>query len=157
MLKRIITPESKVAPPDAGAWLDLDRLAEVEVTSEDERHPIESALVGEPRSGWRAAGPGEQIVRLTFANPLRLRRVHLAFHETEHPRTQEFVLRWSADGGSTYRDVVRQQYTFSPPDTSHELEDYRVELDGVTTLELRIVPNMSGGAPRASLGEWRLA
>ena len=34
---------------------------------------------------------------------------------------------------------------------------YRVELAGVTVLELAIVPDKSGGEARASLAQWRLA
>ena len=37
------------------------------------------------------------------------------FQEDEQERTQEFVLRWSPDGGQSYREIVRQQYNFSPP------------------------------------------
>jgi hypothetical protein len=36
--------------------------------------------------------------------------------------------------------VVRQQYTFSPPDTVREIEDYTLHLEAVTILELHIVP-----------------
>jgi hypothetical protein len=81
----------------------------------------------------------------------------LQFHEEERERTQEFVLRWSAEGGQSYREIVRQQYHFSPPDTTDELEDYAVELEGVKALELRIVPDISGGESRASLAQLRLA
>ena len=77
--------------------------------------------------------------------------------EHDIARTQEFVLRWSADGGRTYREVVRQQYTFSPPGTTQEIEDYVVEFDGITAVELRIVADMSGGPARASLSEWMRA
>jgi hypothetical protein len=83
--------------------------------------------------------------------------MRLVFDERDATRTQEFVVRWSADGGLTYRDVVRQQYTFSPPDTSREVEDYSVELDGVTALELHIVPDISRGDAPASLAEWTIA
>jgi hypothetical protein len=79
------------------------------------------------------------------------------FDERDASRTQEFVLRWSADGGRTYRDIVRQQYTFSPPGTTQEIEDYAVELEGVTAVELNIVPEIGGGPARASLSEWTLA
>jgi hypothetical protein len=51
---------------------------------------------------------------------------------------------------------VRQQWTFCPPGTTREVEDYRVELDGVTTLELAIVPNRSGGPVRATLDRWQI-
>ena len=78
------------------------------------------------------------------------------FTEREVARTQEFVLRWSGDEGRTYRDVVRQQYTFSPPGTVREVEDYTVQLDHVTTLELHIVPDVNGGMVRASLSEWAI-
>ncbi len=54
------------------------------------------------------------------------------------------------DGDDSYREIVRQQYTFSPPGTA-EVENYRVDLDGVTALELRIVPNIGGGETRASV------
>jgi hypothetical protein len=52
---------------------------------------------------------------------------------------------------------VRQQWNFSPPETIREDEEYQVELSNVTVLELIIVPNMSGGAARASLKNLRLS
>jgi len=61
------------------------------------------------------------------------------------------VLRWSADSGQTFREIVRQQYNFSPPGTVREVEDYGVELEGVTALELRVVPDVGGGDSCASL------
>lgn len=79
------------------------------------------------------------------------------FDEDSDSRTQEFVLRWSPDQGRSYRDVVRQQFTFSPPSTTREVEDYTVNLSQVIALELRIVPDIGGGAARASLTELRLA
>jgi large conductance mechanosensitive channel len=108
-------------------------------------------------SGWRAAGPGEQTIRLRFDQPARLRRVRLVFREELRVRTQEFVLRWSPDGGRTYREMVRQQYAFSPPSTTREIEEYAIDPDSVTTLELRIVPDISGGETFASLEQMQLA
>jgi hypothetical protein len=137
--------------------LDVERSAEVEVTSEDAAYPIETALTGAGGPGWRAAEPGPQTIRLRFDEPQRVERIRLVFDEREAPRTQEFVLRWSADGGRTYREIVRQQYTFSPPDTAREVEDYVVALEGATAIELRIVPEIGGGSARASLSEWTLA
>jgi len=71
------------------------------------------------------------------------------FHEEQCTRTQEFALRWSPDGGQSYRQIVRQQYNFIPPDTTREVENYTVNLDRVTILELSIVPDISGGDVRA--------
>ena len=70
---------------------------------------------------------------------------------------QEFVLRWSSDGGSLFREIVRQQWNFSPPQTAREVEEYQVELSSVTILELSIVPNTSGGPARASLKSLQLS
>src|SRR5581483_1349662 len=71
--------------------------------------------------------------------------------------TQEFVLRWSPDGGRSFREIVRQQWNFSSPNTISEIEQYRVELSDVTVLELVIVPDISRGAARASLKNLRLS
>jgi len=157
MRKRIIGHGPREVKADEAGWLDLERLAQVEITSEEVDSPIESALVPGTGSGWRAAQPGEQTIRLRFDGPLRLRRIHLMFLEEERGRTQEFVLLWSSDGGQSYREIVRQQYNFSPPVSAPEVEDYEINLDGVTALELRILPDISGGSARASLAQLRVA
>ena len=128
----------------------------VEVTSEQEDYPIESALLLRETRGWRASRPGAQTVRLVFDEPQRLKRIALVFEEHDTRRTQEFVLRWSADGGQSFRDIVRQQWNFSPPNTMRELEEYQVELSDVTVLELIITPDISGGMARASVKSVRV-
>ncbi|HYY93655.1 MAG TPA: hypothetical protein VE713_03985 [Pyrinomonadaceae bacterium] len=157
MRKLVGRPASREVSRDEEDWLDLERTARVEISSEEESHPVEAALVRGAWSGWRAAGPGEQALRLLFDEPRRLRRISLLFLEEERARTQEFVLRWSPDGGQTFREVVRQQYNFSPAGATSEAEDYEVALDGVTALELVITPDVSGGPARASLEWLRLA
>jgi hypothetical protein len=158
MRKRItISPAPKQLSVPDQKWLDMEQLAQVEVTSEDSAHPIEAALVPGEEAGWRAAQPGEQTIRLIFDQPQHLTRMWLLFIEPATARTQEFVLRWSPDGGRTFREILRQQWNFSPPDTIREAEDYRVELSGLTVLELTIIPDKSGSDARASLAQWRLA
>jgi hypothetical protein len=156
MRKYIIGHSPREVSATERGWLDLELRAQVEITSEAEDYPIESALIPGSGSGWRAAQPGEQTIRLLFDEPLRLRRIHLVFQEDVQERTQEFVLRWSPDGGQSYREILRQQYNFSPPGATHEVEDYDVELSGVTILELKIVPDISGGNAKASLAQLRL-
>jgi len=157
MRKRIINQEPQNVAPVDQRWLDLQSLAQVELTSEDAANPIEAALVPSTGLGWRAAQAGEQTICLLFDELQRVRRIQLLFHEDQQARTQEFVLRWSPDGGQSYREIVRQQYNFSPPAVTREFEDYAVDLAGVTTLELRIVPDVSGGDARASLAQLRIA
>jgi len=156
MRKHIIGHGPRDVSAAEQGWLDLERLAQVEITSEDGDYPIESALIPGTGVGWRAAQPGEQTIRLLFDEPLRLRRIHLLFQEDEQERTQEFVLRWSPDGGQSYREILRQQFNFSPPEAAREVEDYGVDLDRVTALELKIVPDISGGSARASLAKLRV-
>jgi hypothetical protein len=159
MRKRLIelspSPASGVDP----AWLPLDALCEAELTSESTDFPIEGALglSSETSGGWRAGLSGMQTIRLRFDAPRRVSRIRLVFEETRIGRTQEFVLRWTRPGGQDTREIVRQQFTFAPPSTSREAEDYRVNLDPVAILELEITPDISRGPAFASLREFRVA
>jgi hypothetical protein len=157
MRKRLFTPTPQDIRPTDEGWLDLDRVASVEVTSEEKDYGIESALVSGEAQGWRAASPGTQTIRLLFDQPQKLRRILLVFEETATSRTQEFVLRWSADDGHSFREIVRQQWNFSPPNTTREIEEYHVQLSDVTVLELVTVPDISRGTARASLESLRLS
>ncbi len=157
MRKRLIATTSQVAPHVDEGWLDLDSAAMVEVTSEQKDYPVEFALVSGEVRGWRAAASGAQTIRLIFDKPQRLTRISLVFEESETERTQEFVLRWSPDGGRSIREIVRQQWNFSPPNTTREIEEYNVQLSDVTVLELVIVPDISRGAARASLKSLRVS
>lgn len=146
MRKRIIDKGTQPITATTQTWLDLEQLAQVEVSSEDADFPVESVFVADSAKGWRAASAGEQVIRLLFDSPQKVSCIRLKFTEETQQRTQEFVLKYSSDSGNTWHDIVRQQYHFSPPETTCELEDYRVELSSVTTLELRITPEISGGA-----------
>jgi hypothetical protein len=148
-------------PQDASlrdqVWMDVDRIASVEVSSEESDYPIESALLLGGKRGWRAANVGMQTIRLIFDEPQELKRILLVFEDTENSRTQEFVLRWSPDLQYSSREIVRQQWNFSPPDSVRETEDYSVELSQVKVLELMIIPDKSDREVRASLVSLRLA
>ncbi|MCB1724860.1 MAG: hypothetical protein H6959_10030 [Chromatiaceae bacterium] len=157
MRKKIINLDHKPDPDPGHAWLDVERLATVEVSSEDDAHPIESALLPGTTSGWRAAQPGRQVIRILFDQPQKLEWIRLRFEEHVMDRTQEFVLRWSGGDGQALREIARQQWNFSPAGATVEVENYRLELAAVTILELEIVPDISGGSALASLGAWRLA
>ena len=152
MRKRVVTTPGPVQG-QGETWLDLEQVATVEVTSEDQDFPIESSLSVEHGQGWRAAAPGVQTIRLLFDEPQAIRCISLVFEEDERKRTQEFVLR----SGGPFREIVRQQWNFSAPSSTRETEEYRVELSDVSILELTIVPDIQGGAACASLKSMRLA
>jgi hypothetical protein len=136
-------------------WLDLSNGVEVELTSEDPDRQIEGALLLSQSHGWRAATPGPQTISLVFLTPIHVRRIRLVFEEQARGRTQEFVLRAALHDGN--REIVRQQFTFSPPTTTLEREDYAVDLDGVIRLTLTIVPAINDFNAIATLKEWRAA
>jgi hypothetical protein len=126
-----VRPKHNGVRPGHVGWLDLGRAAVVEVTSEEKEHRVEFALVPGEMKGWRADTPGTQPLRLIFDEPQSLTRIALVFEETETERSLEFVLRWSPDGGRSFREIVRQQWNFSPPSTIREVEEYRVALSDV--------------------------
>ncbi|MBU1239465.1 carbohydrate-binding protein [Myxococcota bacterium] len=156
MRKQIVDSNISTSAEANGPWLDIDALARVEITSEESTHPIEAALIPGDQSGWRAAFPGEQTIKLLFDAPQLIQRIWLQFEETQVERTQEFLLRWSADKGETFREIMRQQWNFSPAGSTQQKEELHVELHLVTVLELTIIPNISGGGI-ASLKTLRIA
>src|SRR5579864_4512085 len=124
MRKRLITPTPETIRARGEGWLDVERTAVVEVTSEDKNFPVELAFTSADTRGWRAELPGNQ----------RLKYIFLVFEENETGRAQEFVLRWSPNGESSLKEIVRQQWNFSLPDSTREVEEYRVDLSNVTVL-----------------------
>jgi hypothetical protein len=159
MRKIMINQAAENTPSSDLNFLDLEHLAQVEFTSECTEHPIESALLltEEPGAGWQAASAGEQTIRLVFDQPRTIEHIFLIFDEQQQSRTQEFVLLWLMDNEDAYREILRQQYHFSPPGATREIEHYEVRLNQLKVLELRIIPDISGGEACAELKQLRLA
>jgi hypothetical protein len=157
MRKRIINPIPRETAASDQEWLNIGSLAEVEITSEDASHPIENALLPGRTGGWRASEPGTQIIRLVFDYPQGLRLIKLSFVETGVERTQQYVLRYLADGGQSFTEIVRQQWNFSLLGATSETEEHHVDLPAVAVLELCITPDIGGARVLASLAQLRLA
>jgi hypothetical protein len=159
MRKNVIASSVAASASSPEGWLDLDAIAQVEITSEDVNLPIEHALGKTATTGWRAAETGPQVVRLLFDAPQTIRRIQLHFVDRAAGRSQEFAVY--AGSSTELREVRRQQWTFSPHGATEEIEDYTVDLHGVTTLELRIDPDRSHdpklSQSYASLQSMRLA
>jgi hypothetical protein len=157
MRKRIINPTEASAPTTSEEWLDLEKIARVEVTSEDPQHRIESAFKYGESLGWRASQPGEQTIRLLFDGPQDLRRIWIRFSEPNIERTQQFTLRWADTQTGPFRKIVRQQWNFNPQSSTTEVEDYRVDLHHVLALELVIDPDLGRNQAVAAIADWRIA
>ena len=70
--------------------------------------------------------------------------------------TKEFSLRWSPANGGRNAEILRQRWNFSPTGSTTEFEDYAVQIEGVSVLELTIDPDISGLNAFATLAEWRV-
>jgi len=159
MRKTLINQSIENIPSPDLNFLDLEQLAQVELSSECQEHPIESALslTDDSGAGWQAASAGEQTIRIVFDQPCTIEHILLVFDEQQLSRTQEFVLLWLADKEDSCREILRQQYHFSPPNTTRESEHYEVRLNRLKALELKIIPDIGGGEACAKLKQLRLA
>jgi hypothetical protein len=125
MRKQIVQPTPITPSSSSSQELNVADLATVLVTSEASDFPVENAFDdqrGPGGSRWVAAEPGEQTLTVAFDAPQTLQRVTLEVEEREINRTQELQLSVSEDGGRTYREILRQEYTFSPSGATFERE-----------------------------------
>jgi|SRR5579871_639212 len=143
--------EAAGATASAPGAIDLAAGATIAYSSEDPAHPVENILT--PRTGpggprWISArsNVAEDLV-LEFDRPQSITRIVYEVEEAEAERTQEVRIEASVDGARTYRQVLVQEYTFSPHGATYEREDLRVDLHGVTHLRLLIVPHKQGSGP----------
>jgi hypothetical protein len=144
-------PAERVTEPEEK---DIAALATVWVTSEAADYPIDNAFDshrGPGGSRWVAGMPGPQRLLLVFDAPQPLRLLRLEVEEQGMNRTQEIQVAISRDRGHTYQTLLRQEYTFSPPGTTFEREEWAIPAEGVTHLQLVITPDKGGTPCHATL------
>ena len=141
-------PKASTSSPTSDGWLDLQQIASAEISSEDPSHPFENAL--QAGGGWKAANPGPQVIRLDFDEPQSIRRIRVEFREEHRERAQEFAL-FATSAAKPRREIVRQQWTFSPGGSATEVEDYTVGLPAILSLELEIDPGRHDKSAMATL------
>jgi hypothetical protein len=128
--------------------IDIAGCATIAYSSEDPAHPIEHMLDGRSGPGatrWISARPDaiEHIV-VEFDQPQAISRLVYEVEEAMRERTQEVRVEVSEDGGRTYRQILVQEYTFSPRGATYQREDQRFNLPQASRLRLTIVPNKNG-------------
>jgi hypothetical protein len=154
MLRKQVIKTAAATPVTTPGEIDIAAVATVQVTSEASDHPVDHAFDGSRGPGgtrWIAGEPGDQTLILVFDAPQSIRRVVLEVEEPEVARTQEIQLAVSVDGGRTYRELLRQEFNFSPPGTTFEREDWAVTAEGVTHLRLWIKPDKGGKTCRGTI------
>ena len=158
MRKQILGKDHPAEMSPEPGELNIPAIATALVSSEAVEYPIENAFDtrrGPGGSRWLAAETGEQTLILAFDSPQTIQRISLEIEEQELSRTQELQLAVSQDG-QTYRELLRQEYNFSPPGTTFEREDWSVTAQDVTHLRLWIKPDKSGKPCQATLTSLRL-
>ena len=160
MLRKQVASTHSREPASFEGEISIADVATVQVTSEEADHPIDNAFDhnrGPGGSRWIADGPGEQTVILLFDSPQTIRTIGVEVEELAVNRTQELSVAVSSDGGRTYRELVRQEFNFSPPATTFERERWSTSEGAVTHLRLEIKPDKGGRAGRATLTALTLA
>jgi hypothetical protein len=153
--KRLMSEQSAV-PPEGPGEIDIASQATLTYSSEDSDHPLEHLIDGQRATRWASARPNEtERVVLEFDHAQRISRLVYEVEECWQERTQEVRVEVSSDHGRTYRQVLAQDYTFSPQGATFQREDFRLDLTAITHLSLTIVPN-KGGSGVATLTSLRL-
>lgn len=144
MQKEIVNSETSNIQSPTNGELDIVNVAAVQLTSEDADHPIENAFNqqrGKGASYWAAATSGSQTITLVFARPQVIRKIQLEIEEVEVNRTQALQISVSGNGAQSFEKVLEQDYTFSPPGTTFQQENWIVNLEQVTHFRLTIQPD----------------
>lgn len=161
MLRKTILREhgSEKATASEATMLSVPDVASVLVSTEDPRHPIDHVFDDHNGPGgtrWIAGEVGEQTIIVAFDRPQRLQKVNLEIEEPEISRTQELSLAVSEDGGHRYKEVLRHEYNFSPPDSTFEREWWAVPVENMTHLRLIITPDKGNRPSRATVTSLKL-
>ena len=155
MLRKLIIKPHPATPDTTTGEIDIASVATVQVTSESPEHPIDHVFDehrGPGGTRWIAGEPGEQTVILAFDTP-QDDQPDLSWKSRSRKSLarRNSSLSFSCDGGRTYRELLRQEYNFSPAGTTFEREDWAVSAQGVTHLRLVIKPDKGGKPCRATL------
>ena len=154
MLRKHMLGDSGSARAPKADAKDVPAIATVLVTSEALDHPVDhlfDSAGGPGGTRWIAATGGEQTLVLAFDTPQTIREVGVEVEETDVSRTQVLCLSLSEDGGRTYRERIRQEFTFSPPGTTFEREEWSVPAERVTHLRVTLRPDKGNSPGRATL------
>jgi F5/8 type C domain len=157
--KRLMSEQTSTPPQRGPGEIDIATRAILTYSSEDQDHPLEHLIDGHCGQGatrWASGRPNEtERIVLEFDHAQRISRLVYEVEEGRQERTQEVRVEVSSDHGRSYRQVLVQDYTFSPQGATFQHENQRLDLSAITHLRLTIVPN-KGGSGIATLTSLRL-
>lgn len=143
----------------SGTELDLTTGATIGYSSEEPAHPVDSLFDGRDGRGgtyWESARENiNETLLIEFDHSQNISRLIFEAEECQLERTQEVRLEVSCDGGASFRQLLVQDFVFSPRGATFQREDLRVAVEGASHLRLTIVPNKNGSG-RAKVTSLRL-
>lgn len=142
--------ETTLNETTAVSWLDLEAVADVAVMVGGRRETRRPGF-------WSADRRGEQTIEVRFHDRTPVRRLRVISSEAEQSRTQQMTIWVSLRGGERHREVLRRQFNFSPNGATEEVEEYALQLEDVSTIQLRIVPSIDGRPAVARVDDLRVA
>jgi hypothetical protein len=124
--------------------LDVARLAVVDVTSEQELHPVDHLFDGRDGAGgscWVASAVGPQSIVLRFHHPLvALGEVVVESEERGESCAQQVrIAGWCADSVRSF-EAPALDLEYAPYKTSFHRSEWRFREHGVSHLCIRIIP-----------------
>ena len=156
--KRLLPKDGENQAAFAGE-IDIASQAVLAYSSADPDHPIDNLIDGHDGRAstfWAGAKPNttERII-VEFDHPQSVCWMIYEVEECVCARTQEVSVEVSADGGLTYRQILVQEYTFSPAGATFQRQVQRLNLPPISHIRLTIVPDKHGSGS-AKLNSLRL-
>jgi hypothetical protein len=97
------------------------------------------------------------MIEIRFHHPTSVSRLRVVSSEVEQLRTHEMTMWASVHRGARHREVLRQQFTFSPNGATEKSKKYTLQLEDMSTIQLRIVQSIDGRPAVARVSELRVA
>jgi len=158
-IRKRLLEDARLQPPNSGREVNVTAGATIGYSSEEPGHPVDSIFDGRDGPGgtfWQSARENtSETLLIEFDQPQNISRLIFEAEERQLERTQEVRLEVSCDGGSSFRQLLVQEFVFSPRGATFQREDLRVGVSGASHLRLVIVPNKNGSG-RAKLTALRL-
>jgi hypothetical protein len=158
-VRKRLLEEARLLPASSGPELNLSAGATIGYSSEEPAHPVDSMFDGRDGPGgtyWESARENtSETLLVEFDQPQNISRLIFEAEERQLERTQEVHLEVSCDGGINFRQLLVQDFVFSPGGATFQREDLRVGIGGVSHFRLIVVPNKNGSG-RAKLTSVRV-
>lgn len=158
MRKRLMSEQVSDCAGGQGR-IDIAGLASFRFSSEDPKHPLDHLIdgcCGRGATRWAGAqADTTECIELEFEPAQEISRLIYEVEESGVERTQQVRVEISTDQGRIYRQVLAQDYNFSPCGATFQREEIDLNARPITNVKLTIVPN-KGGSGVATLTSLQL-